>query len=298
MSDPTRFDLNDRQRAMLAEMGVRVWWPQHADSAAPQDTAQATTQAAVSAEPVAQKPSPLQETAGLVAAPHPTPATPPMPPMPPMPPTRPAPVVPIQAVEKLRGKPLADGVEAMDWGVLADTAATCRACDLCDHRKNSVFGVGAVQADWMVIGDPPSEEEDAEGEPFVGPAGQLLDNMLKAIGLSRKAQGQGGVYISNALKCRPPARNPSLQELSTCAPYLARQVALVQPKVILLMGRFAMQAVLQTSEPLGKLRGQVHTYQGVPVVVTYHPASLLRTPADKAKAWADLVLALGVLSAR
>ena len=297
MSDPTQFDLDDRQRAMLAEMGVRVWWPQHADSAEPQATAeapaqatvQATTQAVVPAEPVVQKPSPLQETTGLVAAPRPTPAKPPM---------RPAPVVPIQAVEKLQGKPLADGVADMDWETLAHTAATCRACDLCDYRKNSVFGVGALQADWMVIGEPPSEEEDAEGEPFVGPSGQLLDNMLKAVGLSRKAQGQAGVYITSAIKCRPPARNPSLQELSTCAPYLARQVALVQPKVILLMGRFAMQAVLQTSEPLGKLRGQVHTYQGVPVVVTYHPASLLRTPADKAKAWADLVLALGVLSAR
>jgi DNA polymerase len=168
---------------------------------------------------------------------------------------------------------------------------------LCEHRKNSVLGAGDVQADWMVIGEAPSEEEDALGEPFVGPSGQLLDNMLKAVGLSRKAQGKAGVYITNVLKCRPPARNPSLQELSTCAPYLARQVALVQPKVILVMGRFAMQSVLQTSEPLGKLRGQVHSYQGVPVVVTYHPASLLRTPADKAKAWADLVLALGVLSA-
>ncbi|PUE53897.1 uracil-DNA glycosylase [Limnohabitans sp. 2KL-17] len=294
MSDPTRFDLNERQRAMLAEMGVRVWWPQHADSAAPQDmpqaTAQGTTQAAVLAEPVAQKTSPSQATAGLVAASRPKPVTPPM---------RPAPVVKIQAVEELRGKPLAAGVEAMDWGPLADAAATCQACELCDQRKNSVFGVGDVQADWMVIGEPPSEEEDADGEPFVGPSGKLLDNMLKAIGLSRKAQGQGGVYITNVLKCRPPARrNPSLQELSTCAPYLARQVALVQPKVILLMGRFAMQSVLQTSEPLGKLRGQVHTYQGVPVVVTYHPASLLRTPADKAKAWADLVLALSVLGTR
>ncbi len=291
MSDPTRFDLDDRQRAMLAEMGVRVWWPQHADSAVPQAPAQAAAhattqaQAAVSAEPVAQKPSPSPTPTALVAAPRSTP------------PLRPVPVVQVQAAEKSHGKPLADGVAGMDWETLTHTAATCRACDLCEHRKNSVLGAGDVQADWMVIGEAPSEEEDALGEPFVGPSGQLLDNMLKAVGLSRKAQGKAGVYITNVLKCRPPARNPSLQELSTCAPYLARQVALVQPKVILVMGRFAMQSVLQTSEPLGKLRGQVHSYQGVPVVVTYHPASLLRTPADKAKAWADLVLALGVLSA-
>jgi DNA polymerase len=156
-----------------------------------------------------------------------------------------------------------------------------------------VFGVGDVQADWMVIGEAPGEDEDAQGEPFVGPSGQLLDNMLKAVGLNRKAQGEGGVYITNTLKCRPPGnRNPTAEELATCAPYLMRQVALVQPKVILAMGRFAVQSVLQTTEPIGKLRGQLHSYQGVPVVVTYHPSYLLRSPADKAKAWADLVLAL------
>jgi DNA polymerase len=190
------------------------------------------------------------------------------------------------------GKPLAEGVDRMDWPALQSTAAACQACDLCGQRKQSVFGAGDVQADWMVIGDPPGEEEEQQGEPFAGQAGQLLENMLKAVGLARKAQGAGGVYITSAVKCRPPGRNPTPQELSTCAPYLARQVALVQPKVIVVMGRFAVQSVLQTSEPLGKLRGQLHTYQGVPVVATYHPSSLLRTPADKAKAWVDLLLAL------
>jgi DNA polymerase len=199
----------------------------------------------------------------------------------------------VSPVPVLTTRPLADGVDRMDWTTLQAMAAACQACDLCAQRKKSVFGVGDQQAQWMVIGEAPGEQEDLQGEPFVGQSGQLLDNMLKAVGLSRQAQGEGGVYIANAIKCRPPGNhNPTPQELATCAPYLARQVALVQPQIILLMGRFAVQSVLQTTEPIGKLRGQVHTYQGVPVVVTYHPAYLLRNPADKAKAWADLVLAL------
>ena len=285
MSDPTRFDLDDRQRAMLAEMGVRVWWPQRADDAA----SVAPVQAGAALEPVAPHVAPL--VSGAIA-----PETPPEMASRPVTvaptTTRPAPVAPTQPAVIVAGKPLAEGVDRMDWPALQSIAVACQACDLCGQRKQSVFGAGDVQADWMVIGDPPGEEEDQQGEPFVGQAGQLLDNMLKAVGLARKAQGAGGVYITSAVKCRPPGRNPTPQELSTCAPYLARQVALVQPKVIVVMGRFAVQSVLQTSEPLGKLRGQLHTYQGVPVVATYHPSSLLRTPADKAKAWVDLLLAL------
>lgn len=185
----------------------------------------------------------------------------------------------------------------MDWDTLQATVAQCRACGLCQGRKNTVFGVGDRSAQWMVIGEAPGENEDLQGEPFVGQAGKLLDNMLAAIGLNRSVvgaqDGQAGVYIANTLKCRPPGnRNPEPVELQTCAPYLMRQVALVQPRIILAMGRFAVQSLLQTTEPIGKLRGRVHSYQGVPVVVTYHPAYLLRNPADKAKAWADLVLAL------
>ena len=185
----------------------------------------------------------------------------------------------------------------MDWDTLQASVAQCRACGLCKSRRNTVFGVGDRQAQWMVIGEAPGENEDLQGEPFVGQAGKLLDNMLKAIGLNRSVEGtqdgQAGVYIANTLKCRPPGnRNPESVELQTCAPYLVRQVALVQPKIILAMGRFAVQSLLQTTEPIGKLRGRVHQYQGVPVVVTYHPAYLLRNPADKAKAWADLCLAL------
>jgi DNA polymerase len=145
----------------------------------------------------------------------------------------------------------------------------------------------------MVIGEAPGEQEDRQGEPFVGPAGQLLDRMLAAIGLSRQAgAAERQVFIANTLKCRPPRnRNPAPEELQQCTPYLARQVALVQPRVILAMGRFAVQTLLATDEPIGRLRGRVHRWQGRAVVVTYHPAYLLRQPADKSKAWDDLCLA-------
>lgn len=183
----------------------------------------------------------------------------------------------------------------MDWPALRQAVAGCQACGLCQGRKNTVFGTGSPQADWFLVGEAPGEKEDLQGEPFVGAAGQLLDNMLRAVGLSRNGEGAQGVFISNALKCRPPAnRNPQPAEMAQCAPYLARQMALVQPKLIIAMGRFAVQSLLQSNEPIGKLRGQVHRYQDVPVIVTYHPAYLLRTPADKGKAWADLCLAMDV----
>ena len=184
----------------------------------------------------------------------------------------------------------------LDWPALREAVAGCEACGLCQGRTNTVFGVGDEQADWMVVGEAPGENEDLQGEPFVGAAGQLLDNMLKAVGRSRTGQGAQGAFIANVLKCRPPAnRNPQPDEVAQCEPYLARQVALVKPKVIVAMGRFAVQALLKTNEPIGRLRGQVHHYEGVPVIVTYHPAYLLRTPTDKGKAWADLCLAMETL---
>lgn len=190
----------------------------------------------------------------------------------------------------------------MGWAELQQAVAGCQACDLCQSRKNTVFGVGDTQARWLVVGEAPGENEDLQGEPFVGAAGQLLDNMLKALGLHRAGSGEQGVYIANVLKCRPPAnRNPQPAEVRQCEPYLRRQVELLQPQIILALGRFAVQSLLQATVPdvaaipLGKLRGQVHSYQGVPVVVSYHPAYLLRTPQDKAKAWADLCLALDVM---
>ena len=193
-------------------------------------------------------------------------------------------------------------IAAMDWAALEQAVAGCQACGLCRSRKNTVFGVGDTRARWLVVGEAPGENEDLQGEPFVGAAGQLLDNMLKALGLDRAGTGEQGVYIANVLKCRPPAnRNPQPQEVAQCEPYLRRQVELLQPQIILALGRFAVQTLLQDSVPgvatipLGKLRGQVYRYQGVPVIVSYHPAYLLRTPQDKAKAWADLCLALAVM---
>jgi DNA polymerase len=193
---------------------------------------------------------------------------------------------------------VADGagdVATLDWDALHARIAGCQACGLCASRRNTVPGVGPQRADWMVVGEAPGEQEDLRGEPFVGPAGQLLDAMLRAIGLDRGRN----VYIANVLKCRPPGnRNPEPQEMAQCEPYLQRQIALVQPKVILAMGRFALQALLRTTEPVGRLRGRVHAYEGVPVVVTYHPAYLLRNLADKGKAWSDLCLALEVMDGR
>jgi len=187
-------------------------------------------------------------------------------------------------------------VAAMDWSALRAAVAGCTACGLCRSRKNPVFGVGASRADWMVVGEAPGETEDLQGEPFVGPAGKLLDNMLAALDLGRQREGGPGVYIANVLKCRPPGnRNPQPDEIAQCEAFLQRQLALVQPRIILAMGRFAVQALLQSSEPIGKLRGRVHRYQGVPLVVTYHPAYLLRNLPDKAKAWADLCLARATL---
>jgi uracil-DNA glycosylase len=187
------------------------------------------------------------------------------------------------------------GVELMDWEALAQAVTECRACKLCASRRNTVFGVGDRQADWMIVGEAPGENEDLQGEPFVGQAGQLLDNMLRAVGLARGRK----VYIANVLKCRPPGnRNPELEEVAQCEPFLRRQVQLIQPRIILAMGRFAVQSLLGSNDAIGKLRGQSHQYLGVPVVVTYHPAYLLRNLPDKAKAWGDLCLALQISQAQ
>jgi len=159
-------------------------------------------------------------------------------------------------------------------------------------------------ADWLVVGDPPDENDEREGSPFVDQTGQLLDNMLKAVGVARRNQAENelGAYVTNVVKCRPAMmRNPTPQELAVCEHWLRREVALVQPKVILAMGRFAAQTLLHgslpegTKLPFGKLRGQLYRYQGIPVVVTYHPTYLLRNPHDKARAWADLCLALATV---
>ncbi len=273
MNDPTHFELDARARAMLEEMGVRVWWPMpQAQASVPEsEAASPAVQDAPAVQAVQAPTTPVRAAAVRTQPPAPAPAAKPV---------------------AMAPGPLPE-VQGLDWPALEQAVQQCQACGLCQSRKNTVFGVGDVQAQWMVIGEAPGENEDLQGQPFVGQAGKLLDNMLRAIGLDRQATGQAGVYIANTLKCRPPGnRNPEPQELSTCAPYLVRQVQLVKPRIILAMGRFAVQSLLQTTEPIGKLRGRVHQYEGVPVVVTYHPAYLLRNPADKAKAWADLCLAL------
>ena len=176
----------------------------------------------------------------------------------------------------------------MDWAQLKQAITTCTACELHKTRTQGVVGVGDEKAEWLIIGEAPGADEDAQGEPFVGQAGKLLDAMLAAIGLNR---GEN-VYIANILKSRPPGnRNPAPEEVAACMPYLERQIQLIQPKIILALGRFAVQSLLNTEESIGKLRGRVHQYQGIPLVVTYHPAYLLRNLPDKEKAWEDLCMA-------
>ncbi len=189
--------------------------------------------------------------------------------------------------------PPADGglsdVSSLGWTELAQRVANCQLCELHATRKQAVFGVGNQQADWLIIGEAPGADEDRQGEPFVGRAGQLLNAMLKAIGLARSQ-----VYIANILKCRPPNnRDPRPEEAACCSPYLQRQIELLQPRLILALGRIAAQRLLQTNTSLARLRGQVHTLEatGTPVIVTYHPAYLLRSPAEKRKAWQDLQFA-------
>jgi DNA polymerase len=186
-------------------------------------------------------------------------------------------------------------IARMEWPELKATVKDCTACGLRAGCTQTVFGVGDEAADWLLVGEAPGGEEDRLGEPFVGQAGKLLDSMLAALGLARGRN----VYIANVLKCRPPGnRNPEPGEVATCSPYLARQIELIQPKLILAMGRFAVQTLLNTDATIGSLRGKVHAYHGVPLVVTYHPAYLLRNLPDKAKAWADLVFARKTLSGR
>ena len=288
----------ERQRAMLGEIGIRLWPSPQAEAA---ETPVAPL-AAVPVVPVAR--SLAQPAPGLAvptaAAPAPSATAPP--PSVVRPRVDPAPAAPAAPLARpgglLQAAP-AGAVSALDWPELQAAVEACRACGLCESRRQTVFGVGHHQAHWMLVGEAPGEQEDLQGEPFVGKAGQLLDNMLRAVGLTREpAEPARQVYIANVLKCRPPGnRNPDPQEVQRCEPYLQRQVELVRPRLILAMGRFAVQSLLKTSEPIGRLRGKSHHYHGVPVVVTYHPAYLLRNPLDKARAWEDLCLARELIQA-
>lgn len=181
-------------------------------------------------------------------------------------------------------------IATMDWEALAGCVAGCARCTLAAGRTQTVFGVGSRSASWFVLGEAPGAEEDRRGEPFVGRAGQLLNSMLLALGLQREA-----VYIANILKCRPPGnRDPRPEEALACRDFLARQIELVAPRIILAVGRIAAQNLLGTDLPIGRMRGQLHHYgpRSIPVVVTYHPAYLLRSPGEKRKSWEDLRLAL------
>jgi uracil-DNA glycosylase len=312
MSDPTRFDLDDRQRAMLAEMGVRVWWPQRSD-VAPQGVAEVAPTRATDMSapapgvsvvaPLASPARPMPTAAPTASVPVQALAT--------RPATR-EPVAPVPATVQTQGQvfaPLPEGLSSMGWGELETAVQACRSCALGAARQTPILGSGQGTAQWMVVGDLPLDTDEQQGQPFTGPEGVLLDNMLKAVGVRRQGSAHSAdananvdsradlpeACLTHAVKCRPQnGRNPETAELTTCAAYLSRQVALVQPRVILAMGRFAIQSLLGSTEPMGKLRGRLHDFQGVPVVVTYPPSSLLRNPADKAKAWADLVLALSV----
>ena len=262
-------ELDDRQRAMLQEMGVRVWLPGTAFALDQGELPRASASA-----PQALTTPPLRPAAtpATVAAPQVAP--------------QPSGVTP--------------AVDQLDWAALADAAATCQACGLCAGRKHSTLQVpeASAQADWFFVGDPPDEDEDQSGRAFAGQAGQLLDNMFKAMGARRGASGRNGAYATNIVKCRPPVgRVPQAEDVAQCAAFLQRELALVHPKVIVAMGRLATAHLLSEHPealalPLGKQRGSVYHYRGIPVVVTYAPKILLRASADKAKAWADLCLAL------
>lgn len=261
----------DRERAMLAEMGIQV----------PRSAAQPTAPSAVASttlpERAAEAPS---EPAYL-----------------PSPPVVPQPVPPPADSLTAAMAPLGretDAWAAVSWDAMSGAISACKACGLCASRTNAVAGVGSRSARLMIVGEAPGEQEDRRGEPFVGPAGQLLDRMLHAIGAGRDERSAVAhpVFITNTIKCRPPGnRNPQAEELAACAPILHRQVQEVRPKVILAMGRFAAQSLLQSDLAIGRLRGQVHRLPSLPsvqVVASYHPAYLLRNPIDKAKAWEDL----------
>ncbi len=263
----------ERQRKMLAELGLAPWLtPASGDEGGAVADGQSIPLGAVDDRSLRMAPPP---------AVRPGDRTPP-------------PAAPSTSGAALPGLSRAD----LGWAELREKIASCTACGLCQGRTQTVFGVGNQAAHWMIVGEAPGEQEDRQGEPFVGRSGQLLDNMLHALGLTRgEAAPERQVFIANTLKCRPPGnRNPTPEELATCEPFLIRQIALVRPKIILAMGRFAVQSLLRNSEPIGRLRGKLHRYQGVPLVVTYHPAYLLRNPLEKSRAWDDLCLAASTLA--
>lgn len=298
MSSPFTPQQSPRQVAMLKAMGVGVWWHPVGEDEPEQ---QLQTQLVEQRHEIPPQPVAAQATKAAV-------------------PQQRADVESKQSVASSSGsaaQPAAPAVlqrvsvgalGQLDWQALQDTMLGCQQCDLSHRRRHVVPGVGDAQRpDWLFVGEAPGEEEDLQGQPFVGRSGQLLDRMLAAMGLRREHQ----VFITNVVKCRPPLnRDPQPQEVQKCSPYLLRQIELLQPRMIVALGRFAAHAVLEQggcltdskAAPLGRLRGQVHTGQfggvQIPVVATFHPSYLLRSPAEKHKAWADLCLAMHTLDAQ
>lgn len=288
-------NLDTRQRAMLEEMQVRVWWPAAEDLV----DAQATQSCAVASPAVPRHPAPSAMEPPAVPAPSAAP-----------------PPVAVQAPRSVSVAPAdpaparapAPAPVAMQggWPTLLQQVADCNACGLCTGRKTPLLRQGPdalpQQRDWLVVGEPPTEQEERAGAAFVGEAGQLLDNMLRAVQVSRGTDGAAGAWATNVVQCRPAmARIPEPEELLRCRVHIDQQIALLRPKVILAMGRFATQSLLGpdnpalVGKPFGQLRGSVHAHAGVPVVVMQHPERLLRAPAQKAEAWADLCRALEIV---
>jgi uracil-DNA glycosylase family 4 len=282
----------ERRAAFLEEMGLGPQWVRRSGPAGEEETQVAAPAATVSiadvtpttpaGEPAADAFAPLPEEVPAATSAWDS-------------------VVSVPVAAPRSSDATAADIGAMGWDELAQTVSACTRCGLCKGRTRTAFGVGDRKARWLFIGEGPGREEDMRGEPFVGRAGQLLDNMLAAIKLAR---GQNA-YIANIVKCRPTDeggkdRRPSADESAACLPYLERQIALIQPDVIVALGKTAAVSLLglDPETPVSSLRGKVHRYAERPLVVTYHPAYLLRTPADKKKTWADLCLAMGEYAKR
>jgi uracil-DNA glycosylase family 4 len=252
------------RNAILKEIGITQWVLRDASAGVPEQGASIPQTQDESAEPVVEGAIPIPEP---VVEPLKQPAS-----------VR-VPVTPPQVLE----------LDALSLDVLRDQVAACTACELANSRLHTVFGEGADQADWLFVGEAPGQQEDRQGKPFVGRAGGLLTQMIRALDKSREQ-----VYIANTLKCRPPNnRDPLPAELKACEPFILKQIQLLQPRVIVALGRISAQALLKSDQPLGKLRGQVYQFgpDNIPLIVTYHPAYLLRRPEDKSKVWSDLLLA-------
>jgi uracil-DNA glycosylase family 4 len=254
------FDVKNRRDEMLREMELMPVWQLRKSTAAP-----GPTETVIAEPPAASRPSVL---------------------------TTPQSRLPSHESPSPGDGRRSSEIMSMDWAVLRARVAGCKDCPLHQKRTKTVFGVGDENADWLFVGEGPGAEEDAKGEPFVGQAGRLLDSMLAAIKLKRGANA----YIANVVKCRPPGnRNPEPGEAQACEPYLHRQIELIRPKLIVALGKVAAQNLLATDASIASLRGRLHQYRGIALIVTYHPAYLLRSLPEKAKAWEDLCFAVSAM---